>query len=381
MVAVDGGGLSGEEARTSLADASSSVVSQKVGGSGTSSMTCRLCLCDEPADAEARGVLIAPCACTTLIHPQCLKRWQQQQVANGDLAKAERCEVCQCAWRVRLISKAERLRRARCWVYDLQDDAPGTLFISSALAPIANTVRMLAALKPGMLIVQTPALAARGGKQTNCAARAQQGEERALAAFTAVPSTGSGRLARDRALWSLGCLLIVHVGPPTRDGPRGNAGGPVVAIRLGRHAHVAADMGTDGTRPMAHELEGGPCHRDKPLTAVLLECASGHQARSLLRDLAFLRVPLRESTLVLGEPDIVATSGLADGATVKLHITGVAVWSIQQLADELADGRWGLCRATPGDVLADPTELWRGCWRDRRPLVLAERNGAATRLW
>ena len=98
-------------------------------------LSCRFCLGDEPSDAQKQGVLISPCACKALVHPACLKRWQGRQIAlaheEPESKACHRCEVCHAPWTVELITDAEKVLHASCWILKLEDPEATT----AAIAP------------------------------------------------------------------------------------------------------------------------------------------------------------------------------------------------------------------------------------------------------
>ena len=157
-----------------------------VPGSSPKALTCRFCLADEPSDAKETGILIAPCDCKALVHPSCLKRWQGRQVAlahgeNASSSGFRRCEVCHAAWTVELITDADRLLKASCWVKCLDYSFYSASVMTKLAANPGHEFWEL--LVPGTLIVQTPRRAARTSAQMNHASRAQAGDPRALSTF------------------------------------------------------------------------------------------------------------------------------------------------------------------------------------------------------
>lgn len=280
-----------------------------------------------------------------------------------------------------LVSDEERLRNAHCWVRDTFGRPPTLPELTGGHFMLQENRALLDLIKPGSLLVQTPARAARNSRQTHMASRAQQGNHLALSAFTDVvvspPTRWSfGRASTaERDRWHLGCLLILYVGrAPTARGIT------VVAFHLARRTEGSRSWSSqDAASSPHHIVSGGPCHGERPLAALVVD-ASQADVQPLWDATAFVPVPFDNSgdgatALLVGEPSAIATAAAspATPSQAAFGIEGVAVWSLPQLLDEFARGRWGVCHAKGGDWEAPcELDLWRTCWSDRKPVVAEE---------
>ena len=381
--------------------------------SGPEILQCRFCLGDEPGDALERGVLISPCDCKALVHPSCLKKWQGHQVGltkeEGAVSGCRRCEVCHAYWTVELISDAERVLKARCWVREISRHSFTNAGDHSHELWWGETTKALReAICPGTLIIQRPAR------------------------------------AHERALSQHGCQLIIHTGQSGASGSGaavrgGPLRGPIVAFNLARrllppgvtetgttetaaeyastaqHSPPAwcssekvdeADGGVLESGVLSHVvLNGGPFYEDQHLAAMAVECPDASIARAsasasptgsrprralsaLMEAPSLLPVQLGGGvTLLIGDPQVVAAAAAVASAaglvpTASRLIVGVAVWTVDQLMAELSVGNWGLCKACAADLQLNEADLWRGSWARRGlPLIAGTSTELLSELW
>ena len=174
------------------------------------------------------------------MHPACLIRWQRSAPRTRSTAR-DTCEVCNVAWAVPL-QPLDRL----CWVRGLRTN-PRYPAVDDALSE-EDRAAALALMRPGTLILQSPARSVETGRDMGVAAGAVESDASALALFAATI----------RALrahhWHKGVYLIVHVGA----GEGEDGSDSIVAVNI-------AGSAARESSPAA----GAPFHTH---TAFLLHC-------------------------------------------------------------------------------------------------------------
>lgn len=106
---------------------------------------CRFCLAEESASE-----LVEPCACigsSRLVHLHCLRNWQRHQLRAT-------CEVCRAPWKFPL-DQVER----NSWLRSLKTNPHYRSMQPGALS-LASEQNLRERMRPGTLILQTPAQAA-----------------------------------------------------------------------------------------------------------------------------------------------------------------------------------------------------------------------------
>lgn len=215
---------------------------------------CRYCFEEE----RENDPLISPCACRgnqLYTHRQCLIKWQRRQGRS-----VSTCEVCATPWTITL----DALDR-ECWVRSVRTN-PRYPAIDAIALDEAAQASCLARMRPGALILQTPARA----EQTMNLPRTMpcNAASNTLALFTHM-------LTMQRAKhWLHGAFLIVSRG----SGDATDETDSLVAVNLTRpakpektDAESLAELRPllDALAPAAPQyILGGPCHTSQPLCLV-----------------------------------------------------------------------------------------------------------------
>lgn len=388
---------------------------------------CRYCF--ETSTAES--ALISPCACSghqAFTHRTCLIKWQRRQ-GRGTSS----CEVCKTPWTVNLDALDREL-----FVHSVKTN-PRYPLVEDVVDRRAQDL-LLDLLRPGTLILQTPARA----EESRNLAQQMPARSDTLSMFAFMLT-----LQRVKH-WLHGSYLIVSRG----DGDGTDGSDALVAINLVRPTSVDAldSQARAESQPLFDALDlagtadrdtmcllGGPCHSSQPLCLLELPADAVLPTRGdvLRLPLALpsgdLRAPYlpepgasepdaaRDADVDAAAADVDAAAAVAvSGADVGVAagarqlvaaepavaaeivrandashmraciVQGCAIWSTKQLVSEISRHKWGLVRAAHGDVPfdvaaqaapaeqadADAPALWRACWRDRRPTCTPSMPGA-----
>ena len=350
---------------------------------------CRYCF-----EGKEEGELIAPCACRghqKWAHHSCLIKWQRRQ-GRGTAS----CEVCKAPWTVLLHALDREL-----FVRAVRTNPRYPAVDEDALDEAAQAA-ITALMRPGFLILQTPARAEQAKSLPNVLPVSSS--QTSLSLFAYMLS-----MQRTRH-WLHGTYLILSRGASDAS----DQSDSIVAINLSRLASAEERDAEPQAelRPLFELLApvvpplliGGPCHQTQPLC--LVEVPRGHDLPSR-GDALRLHVPTAADALqdenlphAASPPNAgmdTAAEGVAEGgaggagetaadtaggtaggaessaaaefevivaepvvaaAIVRSHgtatrvvvVQGCAIWSTAQLLSEMSRHKWGLAPAALPDL-------------------------------
>ncbi|KAL3932008.1 MAG: hypothetical protein SGPRY_000880 [Prymnesium sp.] len=209
---------------------------------------CRFCLAEESASE-----LVEPCACigsSRLVHLHCLRNWQRHQLRAT-------CEVCRAPWKFPL-DQVER----NSWLRSLKTNPHYRSMQPGALS-LASEQNLRERMRPGTLILQTPAQAAEVTPILRPILDPSHTEVIAILASALQSRTSH---------WFKGAFLIIY----TSAGDASDGSDSICAVNLVQPMQASADpiisdlKEAFGTIPLG-VINGGPCNRAQPLCLLEIE--------------------------------------------------------------------------------------------------------------